>query len=75
MAELVGMHMSDPGPFGDTVDDSCHVVALEGMTVGTDQQSAAVGRRTHRAVVGDQVDQVGMERHVAVVVEFPDGYP
>ena len=63
--------MSDPGPAGDGVDPAGHDVAVQRAVLAC-QQPAGGARPVGLAVVGEELDEVGVQRDVAVVVQLAE---
>jgi len=72
VAQLVRVHVSEAGGGGDTGDDASDAVPIQQLSV---VQQTAVHGRMPCGPVGEQTGGVGMQRHVAVVVQFADRDP
>ena len=72
VAKAVGVDVADPGTFGDGCEPSLDGVSVQWSLLAGQQEAVIVGR-VGELVVADQLDEVGVQRDVAVVVEFPDG--
>ena len=64
------MNVAEPGLAGDTAHDPADVMSVQSAAIDVDQQSAR--RRVLGGPLGDQPGRVGMQRDVAVVVQFAD---
>jgi hypothetical protein len=70
--ELVRMDVWQAGGEGGAVDQSGGGVPVELAAVGSWDQPGTVAMDVVGTVVGDQLDQVGVQRDVAVVVQLAD---
>jgi len=73
VTQLVGVDMADPGSFGDPANHPGDPMPVNGADV-VGEEPAVAGDMD--SVVGlppsNEFDQVGMERNIPVVAEFPD---
>lgn len=72
VAELVGVDVSDAGAGGGGGDVAVDGAPVEWLAVVAFDESPGSGRSASGAVVVDELDDVGQQRHVAVVVELAD---
>jgi hypothetical protein len=72
VAQLVGVDVADAGGFGDAVEHAGHGVTVEGPPVVGQQQSAGVSVGFVVPLL-EQVDELGVQGDVAVVVKLADG--
>ena len=72
VAELVGVDVADARPLGHRVDVAVDGAPVEGLAVVALDQSTRAARAAGAPIVADEVDQHGVKRHVAVVVQFAD---
>jgi hypothetical protein len=73
VAELVGVHGSDAGAFGDGGDVAVDGAPVEGLAVVAFDEGPRTGRVSGGVVVVDELDEQWEQGHVAVVVELADG--
>lgn len=73
VAELVGMHVADPGALGDCGDVAVDGAAVEGLSVVSFDEPPGTGWWPGAVPVGDELDEFGEQGDAAVVVELADG--
>ena len=71
----MGMDVTHPGPLGHAFDVAMNGAPIEGLPVVTFDKAARAARSAECPVVGDELDQLMSDRHVAVVVQLADGDP
>ena len=73
VAELVGVDVADPGPLGDPADDAMDGASVErGAVIGDEAALGADVVGVEGGPVGEQDDEVGVQRDVAVVAQLAD---
>ncbi len=75
VAELMGMDVADTGALGHPIDVAVDGASVKGLAVVALDQASRAARPPEPLVVGDQLDQIGPDRDVAVVVQLADGDP
>ena len=70
VAQLVGVDVSDAGVAGDPVEHASDLVTIDWPVVPDDQAVDVIDPILPVSV--EEFDQLGVERDVAVVAEFPD---
>ena len=73
VAQLVGMHVADPGPLGRGDDVAVDGAPVEGLSVVAFDEPSGPRRWAGGEPVGDELDEQRVQWHVAVVVELADG--
>ena len=73
VAELVGVNVTDPGDLGDTAQHAGDHVPIEATAVKGDEPVKVI---VTVCVVGfEEIDELWVQRDVAVVVQFADRNP
>ena len=73
MAELVGRHVAGPGAFGDRRDVAGDGAPVERLAVVSFDEPPRACRGPGGVPGGDELDELGEQWDVAVVVELADG--